>query len=207
MSVTFSIFPLTENIPTFREVLDLSTNKLNKLLKDFQIDFDAKIEVRLLSKDDDEDQTIDLNSLAKWENDSYAWFSVSSIAGGIDSYFWNLSDEEKNDNLEELLSRDLQESRKTLVKDCLENQIEWHFRKSAGQVCITAIAHGFVASSFAELTNGIIFSGDGGWDYQIFPATAEEFDRCFFRPDKALSEDQRKGAKDCLENLFLELKK
>lgn len=162
MSTTFSIFPLIKGFPTFREVLDLSTRKVYRFLKDYQIDFSVKIEVKLLSKANDIEQKIDLDSSAKWKDDFYAWFTVSSVNGGADSYFWELSDEEKEDNLEELLNRDLEESRKVLISNCLENKIEWHFRKSAGQLCITAIAYGFIASSFAELTEGIIFSGDGG---------------------------------------------
>lgn len=206
MSLTFSVFPLKKKIPTFREVLDLSTEKLNRFLKDYKINFDAKIEVKLLAKENNVEQKVNLDFLAKWDDDFYAWFTVLSINGGADSHYWKLSDEDKADNLEELLSEDLEESRKNLIESCLENRIEWHFRKSAGQLCITAIAYGFIASSFAELTEGIIFSGDGGWDYQIFPATAEEFDRCYFRPEKTISDDNRKGIKDCIDNLPFELK-
>ena len=206
MSTTLSVFPLKSKTPTFREVLDLSTEKLNSFLKDYEIDFVAKIEVNLLSKENNAVQKINLNSLAKWNDDFYAWFTVSSVDGGADSYYWKLNDEEKADNIEELISKELEDTRKDLIAKCLENKTEWHFRKSAGQLCITAIAYGFIASSFAELTEGIIFSADGGWDYQIFPATAEEFDSCYFRPEKTISVDKRKGVEDCIENLPFELK-
>lgn len=201
MSTTFSVFPLKKEIPTFREILDLSTKKLNNFLSDYKVSFEAKIEVKLLSKENDVEQKIDLNFSAKWEDDLYAWFTISTISGGADSYYWELSEEDKADNLEEFLSYDLGENRKVLVVKCLENKIEWNFRRSAGQFAITTLAYGFIGSSFAELTGGIIFSGDSGWDYQIFPATAEEFDAVYFRPEKAISEDNRKWAKDCIENL------
>lgn len=202
MSTTFSVFPLTKEIPNFRQIIDLSTKKLNSFLKDFQFNFNANIEVRLLAKENNVEQNIDLSSPAKWIDDLYAWFSVSSVNGGADAYYRELSDEEKADNLEEFLSRNLEESRKTLIEKCLENKVEWNFRRSAGQFAITSIAYGFIASSFAELTNGIIYSDDGGWDYQIFPATAEEFDAVYFRPEKAISEDNRKWAKNCIENIL-----
>ena len=206
MSTTFSVFPLRTDLPSFREVLNLSTEKLNRFLKDYQIDFQAKIEVRLLADKDNAEQKLDLDSLAKWNDDFYAWFSVSNINGGADSYYWELSEEDKADNLEELLNKELEEGRRKLIENCLENKVQWHFRKSAGQLCITGIAYGFIASSFAQLTNGIIFSGDGGWDYQIFPATFDEFDSVYFRPEKAISEDKQRGVKDCIENLPFELK-
>jgi len=140
--------------------------------------------------------------LAKWHDDYYAWFSASSVAGGADSYYWELSDEEKADNLEEVLSRDLNENRKKLVESCLENKIEWNFRRSAGQFGITAISYGFIASAFAELTNGFVWSEDGGWDYQIFPAIAKEFDAVYFRPEKAISEEFREWSKRCIEDIY-----
>jgi hypothetical protein len=202
MSTTFSVFPLRVETPTFREVLDLSTEKLNSFLKDYEIDYVLKIEVKLLSKENDAEQNIDLDSLAKWGGDFYAWFTVSSIAGGADSYYWEFSDEDKSDNLEEFLSKNLSESRKHLIRNCLENKIQWHFRRSAGQLGITTLAYGFIASSFADLTEGIISSEDGGWDYQTFPATAKEFDAVYFRPEKAISEDNRKWAKNCIEDIL-----
>ncbi len=202
MSTTFSVFPLKKEVPTFRQVLGLSTKKLNSFLEDCKINFDARIEVKLLSKENDVEQNLTLDSSAEWNNDFYAWFTVSSVAGGADSYYWELSEEDKAGNLEEFLSGNLTKSRNNLIKDCLENKIEWNFRRSAGQFGMTTIAYGFIASSFAELTDGIIYSGDGGWDYQIFPATAEDFDAVYFRPEKAISEDNRKWARNCIENVL-----
>lgn len=206
MSVTFSVFPLQGEIPTFREVLHLATEKLNRFLRTQNIDFNAKVEIRLLTREANIEQKIDLDSLAKWEGDFYAWFTISSINGGIDSYYWELNEEDKADNLEELLDKDLGKDRRTLIENCLENKVEWNFRKSAGQLCITGIAFGFIVSAFAELTDGIIFSGDGAWEYQIFPATAEEFDECYFRPEKILSDNSlRRGVQSCLEATRFEL--
>ena len=202
MSTTFSVFPLDKKIPTFQEVLELSMNKVNRFLKDYQIDFNVKIEVRLLAKENDIEQKIHLHSPAKWNDDFYAWFSVSAVGGGADSYYWELSNEEKQDSLEEFLSSDLEENRKKLIENCVENKVEWNFRRSAGQFPITNIAYGFIASSFAELTKGIIYSGDGGWDYQIFPVTAKEFDAVYFRPEKTISENNRKWVTDCIENIL-----
>lgn len=202
MSITFSVFPLKKEVPSFQEVLDLSTKKINKFLKDYGVNFDAKIEVRLLAKENNLEKKIELDASAKWDEDYYAWFSVATISGGTDSYYWELSDEEKSDNLEEFLRRTSDESRQKLVKDSLENKVEWNFRRSAGQLPITNIAYGFIASAFAELTGGFIYSDDGGWDYQIFPATSEEFDAVYFRSEKAISEEKREWAINCIENIY-----
>jgi hypothetical protein len=202
MSVTFSVFPLKKEIPTFREVVELSTKKLNNFLKDYEAELDAKIELRLKDKENDADQILDLNSLAKWDDDFYVWFSVSSFVGGSDSYYWELSDEDKLDNLDDILQGCKSEDRKILAINCLENKLEWNFRRSAGQPAIVSALYGFVASAFTELTDGIIYSSDGGWDYQIFPATAEEFDAVYLRPEKAISEDIRQWSQSYIESLI-----
>ena len=95
---------------------------------------------------------------------------------------------------------------KELVKKCFENKREWHVKKWANQAWISSIAFGFIASSFAELTDGIIYSSDGGWDYQIFPATSKEFDEVYFRPEKTLAENRRKEIESFVEEILVEIK-
>ena len=102
--------------------------------------------------------------------------------------------------------KDKRDERKTLVKKCFEHKREWHVIKWANQAWISSIAFGFISSSFAELTDGIIYSSDGGWDYQIFPATAKEFDAVYFRPEKTLSEDRRKEIEDFVKEILFEIK-
>jgi len=64
------------------------------------------------------------------------------------------------------------------------------------------LTFGLIAASFAELTNGLLFSDDGAWDYKRFPATAEEFDACYFRPEMAISHRYKQRAEYHINNLI-----
>ena len=215
MSVTFSVYPLKEEIPTFREVIELTTKKLGEFLRSYEIEFNSEIDVKLVSKKDGSQQKVDLDSLAVWDNEvNYSLFSVIPFQSGVDVYYWELDEEEKADYMEEVLDSverpkenpyGEENNRKILVKECFDNKREWHVKKWAGQHYIASVAFGFIASSFAQLTDGIIYSADGGWDYQIFPATAKEFDKVYFRPENAISEDRREEVSSYLEELRLEL--
>ena len=216
MSVTFSIYPLKKEIPTFQRVVNLTTKKLNDFLKSYQIDFEAELNlVRVSWKDDIEKwDEVDLNSLAIWDNESeYIWFKVCSFNRGVNVHYRELDEEQKSDYMEEVLDRansnfleEKREKRKKLVRKCFENMCEWHIVRYANQAWISSIAFGFIASSFAELTDGIIFSSDGSWDYQIFPATAKEFDYVYFKPEKTLSENRREEIENFKEEILAEIK-
>lgn len=217
MSVTFDIYPLKKEIPTFQQVVNLATKKLNDFLQSYQIDFEAELNLLRVSWKDDIEKwdEIDLSSPAIWNNESeYIWIKVCSFHRGLNVHYWELDEREKLDYMEEVLgcvdsseiSDRREKERKELVRKCFENKRQWHVVSYANQAWITSIAFGFIASSFAELTDGIIFSSDGGWDYQIFPATAKEFVDVYFRPEKALSEDRRKGIENFKEEILAEIK-
>jgi hypothetical protein len=50
MSTTFNVFPLSKELPVWGLVLDLSTSKLYGFLKDYGVDFDVEMKIKLLSK-------------------------------------------------------------------------------------------------------------------------------------------------------------
>jgi len=215
MSVTFSVYPLKKEIPTFQQVAYLATKKLNNFLKSYQIDFEAELNLVLVSWKDDIEKwdEVDLSAPAIWDNESeYIWFKVCSFNRGINVHYWELDEREKLDYMEEILgcadsnfSEEKKEEKIELVRRCFENKREWHVKKWANQYWITSVAFGFIASSFAELTDGIIFSSDGGWDYQIFPATAKEFDKVYFRPEKTLSNNRRDEIENFREEILNEI--
>src|SRR5687767_15702855 len=106
MSVTFSVYPSKSESPTFREVVSLTTKKLNGFLKDYAIDFEANINITRILKENGTELEIDLDSPAEWDNElEYIWFKVSSFKRGIDVYYWTLDDREKSDYMEEVLGQ------------------------------------------------------------------------------------------------------
>lgn len=58
-----------------------------------------------------------------------------------------------------------------------------------------------IAAAVADLTDGMLFSDDGGWEYERFPATATEFRSWYFVSEHALDDDQRRWTERCIEVL------
>ena len=201
MSTTFNVFPNLPVIPTFRQIVDISTARLHQYLISYGIDPKYNIAVMLRSKEPDVEQPTDLDSPALWADDLYAWFYVPSVPGGTDAYFWEIDEDAREMVMEESGPVERMEEKRGFILACLENDHYWHFRRSAGQPAIINAAYGIIAASVAEITNGFIYSADGGWDYERFPAIAEEFYQWYFRPELVLSPEKKEWTERCLRAL------
>ena len=51
----------------------------------------------------------------------------------------------------------------------------WSIKRTAWQPVLANILYGFVAIAIAELTNGLIYSDDGDWNFKEISLKAEEF--------------------------------
>jgi hypothetical protein len=198
MSTTFNVFPKFPVIPTLRQIVDLSTERLHQYLSGYSIDTKYSIEVMLRSQEPDVEQPTELDSPANWADDLYAWFYVPS-SGGTDAYFWEIDEEVREMVVEECHIPELPEGRRALILACLENYHYWHFRRAGSALAVINVAYGLIAASVAELTGGFIYSVDGGWDYERFPATAEEFYQWYFRPELAISHEAKTDSERCLK--------
>jgi len=153
----------------------------------------------LRSNEPDVEQPTNLDAPASWADDLYAWFYVLAAPGGTDAYFWEIDEDAREMVVDECNVLELSEDRRAFILACLENDHYWHFRRSAGQPAIINLAYGLIAASVAEITGGFIYSVDGGWDYERFPATAEEFYQWYFRPELAISPDKRSDSERWLK--------
>jgi hypothetical protein len=190
MSTTFDVFPSTSYIPTFEEILSLSEMKLLHFLATIGIDAKFQVGVEVHTQNPDNVVPTDVKTSAKLKKDNYAWFTVTSITGGIDGYFYDSEHQEyellNEDKIEFIKTRPIKKLDEQLIKSCIDQAHWWSFRKSAGQPKIHRLLYGALASSFAELTNGCIFSSDSAWEDARFPALSSDFDAWYFRPNLAI---------------------
>jgi len=191
MSTTFNVYSKSPVIPTFRQILELSTLRLKEFLLSYEIKFDSHIDVVLRSKEPDKELPTDTDSPAMWADENYAWFFIPQLGGGIDAYFWEVDDALKEECQEQIKNNEKTIACEKLFSPSIEARHYWHFRRSVGQTAIINIAYGLIAASLAEITEGFISAFDRAWDYQRLPATAEEFYSWYFRPEKAISENRR----------------
>jgi len=81
MSTSFEVYPKTSFIPSFQDILDLSTIKLHKFLDNFEINYKPQISVRLNYVKSHDAKPLNLQAVAKWDDSTYAWFHLPPLVG------------------------------------------------------------------------------------------------------------------------------
>lgn len=211
MSTTFEVIPVETDFITFRQVLELSEKRINLFLQELNPDFKIDLKVNLHDNGEKYVNEIDLNSKFEWKENEYVWFYVNGIAGGTDVYCEELKDSEIDPqnpwwNLEEMCSnnRTISDLESKIEKAKIINRY-WWFRRSAGQPGIINLSYGLISASIAELTNGFIWTDDGAWNFNKFPAEPNEFYRWYFKPEFEEHYASKEWAERCISGIEKEL--
>lgn len=198
MSTTFDVFSSTKEIPTFHDVLARSNQYLREYLERYHCLKHYEIDCRILRRDG-KAIAYDKSAQASWDADAYAWFTVSGAAGGCDAYTSQVGDLETEGWFEDIIQMEQAAEKRANIEACLATGVRWTFRRSAGQPAIISLSYGLIAAAFAALTNGFLYSDDSAWNYELFPACADEFLQHYFDPSQA--DEYGQWAKRCLEDL------
>lgn len=210
MSTTIDILPVESTEITFGQVISLSQKHIHSFLKSAGIEKEIELNVTIRDKDEKYTFDIELSDTFQWKENEYAWFTIKGIAGGTDAYCESVVDPDDSDDPWWKLT-DFLEGHKTIGNIDLKLEKSkkldrmWSFRRSAGQPGIINIGYGIISASIAELTSGILSSTDGAWDYRQFPAESKEFLEFYFRPDKAMNEDDAEWARSGISGVEREL--
>lgn len=204
MSTTFDVIPVSRANVKFGEVLELAQRYVNAFLADFEIEDQVELRAELIGETARRDASFD--EVFEWPRKTYAWISVHNVPGGTDVYCDTIKYEDDPDEpwlfLDELKAAP---NYSTVLEGHLQaarsHNLCWSFRRSAGQPAIIAVAYGLIAASLAELTEGLIYSGDSAWDYEVFPATGPELRDIYFRPNSTSEPDRADWAKRCIAAL------
>jgi hypothetical protein len=206
MSTTFDVLPGNDFIPTFQEVIDLANNRLKKYLSEQGVINEAKIMVQLRKNDENIIVESVLDNQIKWNEDFYAWFYIDGIPGGTDTYFQHFDDLDIEAWNEELKINHKVQTHADTLKQSLDIGHYWKFRRSAGQPGIVCLVYGLIAASVCKLTEGLIYSDDGAWDYKLFPSNAEDFFSWYFMPNLTSNQEYKDWAKVCITSIYDELR-
>jgi hypothetical protein len=196
ISTTFEVYPTTTEIPTLVELLKVANQKINQILRPFELQEVPLIYVRLgekiISPSDSNSESV------KWDEE-YAWFYIEpSEGGGTDAYFHKVDElvldiwDDYGDYGDMYLE----------VKNSLSVGYYWSFRRSAGQPAIINLAYGVIASALAELTQGYLFSDDGAW--RGGPIRPNDFNSQYFVPSNAKSFGDASWYERCLDDIVSE---
>ena len=211
MSTTFKTFPTKTVDITFGQVIKISEQHLNNFLNGIGLTKTIKLMVNIHDNDGKYVKDIQSSDKFEWKSDEYAWFTIEGTSGGTDAYCQQVNGSDIDPEHPwwklELLKENnikIQNIEEKFERSKLLNRY-WWFRRSAGQPGIIALTYGLISASVAELSDGILWSDDGGWDIQQFPANSEDFFSWYFRPDKATKKYDAEWARECIDSIREEL--
>lgn len=205
MSTTFDVYPGKEYIPSFAELLDISNKKVNDFLRNLGISKNITIDVEVHNNTGELQKKFNIHDKLIWNNESYAWFFIRGVNGGTDSYYYKITELDreiwKNEIETNIKARELRD----IINKSINIGYYWSFRKSIGQPGIINLAYGLIAASLAEITGGFVYSDDGAWDYSYFPALPEDFFRWYFKPEYAVKNEDKVWLQNCIKSICKEL--
>jgi len=210
MSTTFEVIPVETTHITFSEVIVLSEKRINGFFESIGIISNIQLRINLHENREKYVKEIDLDSIFRWADNEYVWFTILGVAGGTDAYCAelkdNFDDSEPWWRLEDmLLNNKTIENFSSKIEKAKNLNCCWSFRRSAGQSATINIAYGIISASIAELTSGFIWTDDGAWNFQKFPAEPAEFYKWYFRPENEEHQESKEWANRCLNGIEQEI--
>lgn len=207
MSKSFDVYPGLLDTPTFEsfrlrgeERIQQELGKRGIVAKNLHLTF------RLLENESNLELPLDRDAPCLWAVEEYLWISVAGAMGGTDVTCHVVDDFEREYWSSEIAQNARAKLLEAKIGACLSNNRYWSFRRSAGQPAIINFAYGILAAVLAELTDGIVFSGDSAWDYEQFPALSNEVYTWYFNPTLAIDPNFRNWAEECLKRIASDAK-
>jgi hypothetical protein len=205
MSTTFDVLPCKDYIPTFSEIIELADSHINTFLRSIGINEKIDLMVNIHKNDEGYVNNQVLSERAQWAEDSYAWFYINGVPGGTDAHFWSFDESEREIWKEEIQTNSNAGKYADEINRSLRVGNRWNFRRSAGQPGIIVLSYGLIAAAIAQLTDGLIYTDDGAWDYSLFPAKVDDFLNWYFRPEIATHTESKEWAEVCIDSIRKEL--
>jgi len=217
MSTTIDIFPVATLDITFGQVLELSQKNVNAFLKSIGINKKVVLEVNLYGN---YGKKIDFQMTDKFawkdeydedeEKKEYVMFSIKGIVAVAETYLETIYQDGCMDpwwQLEEIIKTDKNIKELDVKVDKIKKlNKKWYVRCQWSNPTIMYISCGLISAAIAELTSGILYSYDGAWEIDAFPADSKEFLDFYYRKEKAKSSEYYERALHSYDTLIEELK-
>ncbi len=197
MSISFEIFPTTEKIPKCEEITEYSINLFNGFIQNENIVYDIKCKVTEVSFDSKKcEKPVFLTS----NEEKYTIFNINEEGKiyvfydkieKIDEEFWN----------EEIKINENARFMEKKIWDNLKTGYSWKVKRTMGQPAVVNLYYGYLAIAIAVLTEGILYSDDGAWDYECFPIEGKAFEKEYLNLDKLNNITLKHSIESCLFSL------
>lgn len=176
MSTSFEVFPTKRTIPRCDEISEYSVRLFDEFMQKEKIACDVKLTIREVTVDGKQNlSSVNLSPVnLTSKEECYTVFNINGKGeiyvfyhelGEIDTEAWN----------EEMpLNKNAQRIEENIYAS-LEMGHSWSIKRTMTQPAIACVFYGYLAIAIAILTEGIIYSDDGAWDYSCLPVMGSIF--------------------------------
>jgi len=205
VSTSFFVLPSKKYIPSYKAILDLAN--MNTITYLTSIGVHRKINIQFNLQDINTHELVNfcLEDEVLHNEEGYAWFFVPEVPGGTDCWYHKNLPIDREIWMDELNTNPNAQKNKKIIMKNMNIGYQWSFRRSAGQPDIVFLIYGMLSAALAELTDGIIYSDDGAWDYSVLPTTSDDFIKGYLRPNLANNKYFVNFANDCIKRIKSEL--
>ena len=197
MSMSFDIFPTNAYIPKCEELKKLSQEMLRDYFVKENINFDIFLEFNV--KDIVSYKNINKDTLITNEKE-YLSFNINKIGETL-VFYRKITDIDKKFWEEEIKLNEKANELKEKLAINIKLGYMWNVKRTMNQPGIVSIYYGFLAIALGILTDGILYSDDGAWDYNSFPIEAEEFKMEYLNFHKLQNKNIEEYIKKCKYSL------
>lgn len=177
MSMSFEIFPTKRNKPSCDEIIKCST----QLYRKFFIKEKISQNINIITKEVILNDSVYINpAFLTLKENCYTVFNLNDEGNAyvfyhklmeIDKDFWN----------EEIQNNNRAYSLREQIIANLNLGYSWNVKRTMGQPAIVSLYYGYLAIAIAILTDGIIYSDDGAWDYSRLPIEGKNFQKEYLK--------------------------
>ncbi len=170
MSKVFEVLPTIKNTPNCNEIVRRATELFMNYLKDNNISKSININIYEV----DGNNIIKNPQLLTMRDKSYTVFNINN-EGEIYVFYFNSGQIDKECWKDEILINENAKFLKNELEKNFDVGYYWDIKRTAGQPAIVNLFYGYLAIAIGEVTNGIIYSDDGAWDYSVLPMETNRF--------------------------------
>lgn len=171
MSMSFEIFPTKKKKPNCDEIIKYSVELFSEFLKREKIS--QKIDITAIEVT--ADNAVYNNPIYLVLKENYHTVFNLNEEGEVYVFYRELTKLDKSFWDEEIQENENAKSIKKKIDTNLKIGYSWIIKRTMGQPAIVSLYYGYLAIAIAILTDGIIYSDDGAWDYSRLPIEGKAF--------------------------------
>lgn len=171
MSMSFEIFPTKKKKSNCDEIIKYSVELFSEFLKREKIS--QKIDITAIEVT--ADNAVYNNPIYLVLKENYHTVFNLNEEGEVYVFYHELTKLDKSFWDEEIQENENAKSIKKKIDTNLKIGYSWIIKRTMGQPAIVSLYYGYLAIAIAILTDGIIYSDDGAWDYSMLPIEGKAF--------------------------------